>query len=855
MDQKIPYMDSCLTHLLQETLGGNAKITFICTIFPDDRCKASTLSTLRFGDRAKHIQNKAVINEITEDDVNGLSDQIRQLKEELIRAKSYKGNRIATTGGYFKGHNARESLNLLRVSLNRSLILPRIDINSEEDMDVHEEDVKELCQHLSNLCSSSEDTLEDILENNNSLNVNPSKEGPIGTCSVNQEFNVGFFSAQSRLDEVHSEIFVPPEASNGSAVSAESLVCQNVSSSAGNDQLHSSRKSILSVIPGHPFPILQDPTLCSSPKMNNNLKKIIMSSGFSAEMNNSSETFRKSDLIRSSLQSSKISPTESLATSLHRGLQIIDYHQQNSSAKSSFAGFSFEHLTSVSCKPVDKVDTGMQTLPEDGGISPTFLCSTCKKVVDVNGIKSVNDNSDMQIVPFNKVGTTEDNDKISGSTVTREVELEALCLEQAATIKHLNSLVDEYTKKKEQSSNSEQNRVAMSSTDGVMAIMEHENEDHMLLNHHSKINTEVLKEKKILKELQNDLDCVNNTSFDIRNGDPPSPDKGGDELEKERQRWTESESRWISLTEELRLDLESNRRLAEKKEIELSLEKKSTAELDDALHRAVLGHARIVEHYAELQEKYNDLLERHRKVMEGIAEVKKAAVKAGRKGSGSAFAAALAAELSTVRIDREKERAYLKEQNRKLRIQLRDTADAVHAAGELLVRLREAEETVRVTEEKYGRAQQEVEKLKKQMEKMKRKHTLEMATMKHYFAESRLPKSALEPFYRHESEIEKHRRAPQPDDDQAWRNAFRPSYMLRLTAELAWIPLFPSSEFGIVLFGIILQDDVYQNLLSIHHFLVPDAGVPSVCNNEELKSSLINCSVIIFGTDQNLGLD
>lgn len=45
-----------------------------------------------------------------------------------------------------------------------------------------------------------------------------------------------------------------------------------------------------------------------------------------------------------------------------------------------------------------------------------------------------------------------------------------------------------------------------------------------------------------------------------------------------------------------------------------------------------------------------------------------------------------------MRIDREKERAQLKEQNRRLRIQLRDTAEAVHAAGELLVRLREAEE-------------------------------------------------------------------------------------------------------------------------------------------------------------------
>lgn len=38
------------------------------------------MSTLRFGQRVKFIQNEPVINEITEDDVNGLTDQIRQLK-------------------------------------------------------------------------------------------------------------------------------------------------------------------------------------------------------------------------------------------------------------------------------------------------------------------------------------------------------------------------------------------------------------------------------------------------------------------------------------------------------------------------------------------------------------------------------------------------------------------------------------------------------------------------------------------------------------------------------------------------------------------------------------------------------
>ena len=171
-----------------------------------------------------------------------------------------------------------------------------------------------------------------------------------------------------------------------------------------------------------------------------------------------------------------------------------------------------------------------------------------------------------------------------------------------------------------------------------------------------------------------------------------------EELESERQRWTEMESDWISLTDELRIDLESHRRRAEKVEMELTLEKRCTEELDDALHRSVLGHARMIEHYAELQDKYNDLGGKHRAIMEGIAEVKKAAAKAGKKGHGSRFAKSLAAELSALRVERERERELLKKENKSLRIQLRDTAEAVHAAGELLVRLREAEQAASVSE-------------------------------------------------------------------------------------------------------------------------------------------------------------
>jgi len=58
----IPYRNSKLTRVLQESLGGNARTTLIITCSPSSFNDAETLSTLRFGYRAKSIKNKPKIN-------------------------------------------------------------------------------------------------------------------------------------------------------------------------------------------------------------------------------------------------------------------------------------------------------------------------------------------------------------------------------------------------------------------------------------------------------------------------------------------------------------------------------------------------------------------------------------------------------------------------------------------------------------------------------------------------------------------------------------------------------------------------------------------------------------------------
>ncbi len=96
----VPYRDSVLTKLLQNSLGGNSKTIMIAALSPADINFEETLSTLRYADRAKQIKTVATVNE------SATEKLIRTLKEENDRLK-----KMLESGG-LPGGDTKESRGL-----------------------------------------------------------------------------------------------------------------------------------------------------------------------------------------------------------------------------------------------------------------------------------------------------------------------------------------------------------------------------------------------------------------------------------------------------------------------------------------------------------------------------------------------------------------------------------------------------------------------------------------------------------------------------------------------------------------------------------------------------------------------
>lgn len=80
----IPYRDSKLTRMLQDSLGGNSKTLMIACVSPSARNFEETLNTLKYANRAKNIRNRPIVNQETSPPVLPESQEnLTKMKNEI----------------------------------------------------------------------------------------------------------------------------------------------------------------------------------------------------------------------------------------------------------------------------------------------------------------------------------------------------------------------------------------------------------------------------------------------------------------------------------------------------------------------------------------------------------------------------------------------------------------------------------------------------------------------------------------------------------------------------------------------------------------------------------------------------
>lgn len=138
----VPYRDSKLTRLLQDSLGGNSKTIMIANIGPSNYNYNETLTTLRYASRAKSIQNQPVKNEDPQDaKLKEYQAEIERLKRLIAPQQQQRNEKQATAKKQRvkkpkKEHVSKE----ISGSLQTSTLEPQVEEESDPEGDEPESD-------------------------------------------------------------------------------------------------------------------------------------------------------------------------------------------------------------------------------------------------------------------------------------------------------------------------------------------------------------------------------------------------------------------------------------------------------------------------------------------------------------------------------------------------------------------------------------------------------------------------------------------------------------------------------------------------------------------------------------------
>ncbi|KAI1280713.1 Kinesin-like protein KIF21A [Halotydeus destructor] len=157
----VPYRDSKLTRLLQDSLGGNSRTLMIACISPSDRDFMETMNTLRYANRAKNIKNRVHANQDkSSQTITLLRRQIQELQLELVEYK--QGKRVLGEDGTESVNDMYHENSMLQVEINN--LKTRVKALQETNSRLSERNAKLLCEKETGTWITSENGKSDISE-------------------------------------------------------------------------------------------------------------------------------------------------------------------------------------------------------------------------------------------------------------------------------------------------------------------------------------------------------------------------------------------------------------------------------------------------------------------------------------------------------------------------------------------------------------------------------------------------------------------------------------------------------------------------------------------------------------------
>ncbi|KAI7885704.1 kinesin-domain-containing protein [Lichtheimia hyalospora FSU 10163] len=122
----IPYRDSKLTRLLQDSLGGNSQTLMVACVSPANNNLQETLSTLKYANRARNIKNRVSVNQ----EYSGSSVEVNQMRAQLAKLKMELAMLRSGNSNVSSGVDHTKEIEALRNEVNR--LRARVQETSDE---------------------------------------------------------------------------------------------------------------------------------------------------------------------------------------------------------------------------------------------------------------------------------------------------------------------------------------------------------------------------------------------------------------------------------------------------------------------------------------------------------------------------------------------------------------------------------------------------------------------------------------------------------------------------------------------------------------------------------------------------